>query len=360
MNDEFRNYRKRVFSSILYSFVIATLVYALIIFLTDVIFKDVIANSLYNMNYKIYYLIVTNKYIIFIIIFVLTIFISIFYSLNKTIKSMSVIINSIDKVFKKDENLIELPSEFKEVQNKLNSIKYDMMKNEQLAKEAEQRKNDLVVYLAHDLKTPLTSIIGYLNLLNEADDIKKETFKKYISILVDKSNRLETLINEFFEITRFNMQNLTLTKSKINLKIMINQLVNEFYPMLSEKGLEFSVNINEDIYINVDADKLARVFDNILRNAINYSYEKSIIEVNVTKDTELIQISFKNSGKTIPQNEIANIFEKFYRLDSARNSYTGGAGLGLAIAKEIVELHGGKISAISKDEITQFNVTLPL
>lgn len=360
MDEELKKYKSRMLINIVYSAIIAIVVCSVFVFLIDVVFQDLVANSIYNLDYKLYYLVTSNKYIIIFFIFLLAILSSIFYALNKTFGAVSLIINSIDKVFKKDEGLIELPSEFKEVQNKLNSIKYDIVKNEQVAKEAEQRKNDLVVYLAHDLKTPLTSIVGYLNLLDELEEISPETYKKYIGILTDKAQRLETLINEFFDIARFNMQNLTLIKSSISLNVMINQLTNEFYPMLSDKKLKFVVNIDKDISIHVDADKLARVFDNIIRNAISYSYNESIIEITSKKDKEQVIISFKNSGNAIPKEEINNIFEKFYRLDTARTSYSGGSGLGLAIAKEIVELHGGKITAESNEEYTMFSVYLPI
>ena len=130
-----------------------------------------------------------------------------------------------------------LPPDFAEIENKLNSIKYESLRNQQTAREAEQRKNDLVVYLAHDLKTPLTSVIGYLSLLSEEEDLPLQLRQKYVGISLDKAQRLESLINEFFEITRFSLQNIQLETGEINLSMMLRQLVEEFYPQLAEKGL---------------------------------------------------------------------------------------------------------------------------
>ena len=171
---------------------------------------------------------------------------------------------------------------------------------------------------------------------------------------------MEELINEFFEITRFNLSNITLEYSKVNLTRLLEQLTFEFKPMLADKNLECVLEIEPDLMIMCDVDKIQRVFDNLLRNAVNYSFEDEKIEISATKDESDIHIKFSNKGNTIPKEKLSRIFEQFYRLDSARSSKSGGAGLGLAIAKEIVELHSGKISARSEDEVVEFEVVLPL
>jgi len=170
---------------------------------------------------------------------------------------------------------------------------------------------------------------------------------------------LEQLINEFFEITRFNLQSIVLEKEDIDLSFMLEQMADEFYPILAPQNKNAVVAAVEKIMIFADADKLARVFNNILKNAAAYCYENSTIEISAKVQDPNIIISFKNRGKAIPSNKLDTIFEKFYRLDSARSSNTGGTGLGLAIAKEIVVLHGGTISAQSNEEFTEFIVTLP-
>jgi two-component system sensor histidine kinase VanS len=254
---------------------------------------------------------------------------------------------------------ISLPSELDFMEKKLNDAKNKLEKRAKDAQEAEQRKNDLVVYLAHDIKTPLTSMIGYLSLLDEAKDMPVEQKEKYVKISLEKSYRLEQLINEFFEITRFNLQSIVLDKESINLNYMLMQLADEFYPLLAPKGQQAIVNIEGEIKVFADANKLARVFNNILKNAIAYSDDNSIIHISAHYQNDQINISFTNKGKTIPPQKLKMIFEKFYRLDSARSTQSGGAGLGLAIANEIVHAHGGTISASSDEEKTVFTVMLP-
>lgn len=232
-------------------------------------------------------------------------------------------------------------------------------RNEQLLKDETTRKNDMIAYLAHDLKTPLTSVVGYLSLLDEAPDMPAEQRAKYIHISLDKALRLEKLINEFFDITRFNLHEITLEKEPVNLHYMLVQMCDEFYPILKEHGNTIELQADENITASVDAVKLARVFNNILKNAIAYSDPGTTIQVTARHTGHDFRISFQNRGKTIPKQKLETIFEKFFRLDDARTSHTGGAGLGLAIAKEIVTLHGGTISADSTDGLTTFYVTLP-
>jgi two-component system sensor histidine kinase VanS len=266
----------------------------------------------------------------------------------------------MDKLAEESDDEITLSPELDFMENKLNQIKNNLEKQKKAALDAEQRKNDLVVYLAHDIKTPLTSVIGYLSLLDEAPDMPPEQKAKYVGITLEKAYRLEQLINEFFEITRFNLQTIVLTKEKINLLFMLQQIADEFYPMLTPQEKQVSVNVPEVLTLWGDADKLARVFNNILKNAITYSYENSVIDISAKQQDKNIVITFTNQGNPIPQAKLETIFEKFYRLDSARSTNTGGAGLGLAIAQEIVTAHDGTISVESNTENTTFTVKLPL
>jgi len=266
----------------------------------------------------------------------------------------------MDKLAEESDDEITLSPELDFMENKLNQIKNNLEKQKKAALDAEQRKNDLVVYLAHDIKTPLTSVIGYLSLLDEAPDMPPEQKAKYVGITLEKAYRLEQLINEFFEITRFNLQTIVLNKEKINLLFMLQQMADEFYPMLTPQEKQVSVNVPDGLTLWGDADKLARVFNNILKNAIAYSYENSVIDISAKQQDKNIVTTFTNQGNPIPQAKLETIFEKFYRLDSARSTNTGGAGLGLAIAQEIVTAHDGTISVESNTENTTFTVKLPL
>ena len=269
------------------------------------------------------------------------------------------VISQMDVIFKKDNSKLILYDEFKEIETELNALKFENIRNEQLAQMEAQRKTDLITYLAHDIKTPLASVIGYLSLLDEAPDMPFDQKAKYTKITLSKAYRLEELINEFFDITRFSLSVIPLEKEDINLNFMLAQLAEEFYPMLTPGGRRVELRVDQNMTVFADADKLARVFNNILKNAIAYSYEDSTIEISASTDEKNIFIRFLNKGKAIPTHKLETIFDKFFRLDTARSSNTGGAGLGLAIAKGIMVQHGGDILAASNDSDTVFTVILP-
>lgn len=266
----------------------------------------------------------------------------------------------LDQLVQGDNRQIVLSPEMAPMEQKLNVLRQTLEKRELEAKLAEERKNNLVMYLAHDIRTPLTSVIGYLSLLEEAPDMPVEQKAKYVHITLEKANRLEQLINEFFEITRYNIQEIVLEKEKIDLYYMLMQMIEEFYPLLEEKGNQAALHSDENVMVYGDSVKLARVFHNILKNAIAYSYRGTTIDIFVEEaPPDKISIRFQNQGKTIPKEKLTAIFDKFYRMDEARSSNTGGAGLGLAIAKEIVARHGGRIFAESEKEQVVFWVELP-
>ncbi len=322
-------------------------------------FESEFSLSSENAHLAYQYVFRNNIFSIIVIAAVACIVILFSFSLTWITKYFNEIAAGMDQLVKAPTEEIKLSPELESVEKKLNQVRVSLERKTRNAVEAEQRKNDLVVYLAHDIKTPLTSVIGYLNLLNEAPDMPAEQRAKYTGITLEKACRLEDLINEFFEITRFNLETIVLEKSRINLSLMLRQMADEFYPMLVPKGRTAAVHAPEDLILTGDPVKLARVFNNILKNAIAYSYENSAIEICAVQHGGTVVITFSNCGEPIPPQKLDTIFEKFYRLDSARSSNTGGAGLGLAIAKEIVTAHGGTISAESNAEHTVFTVRLP-
>ena len=257
------------------------------------------------------------------------------------------------------EEPIILSNGLEAVQDDLNQVREQALESRKAAETAEKQKDDLLVYLAHDLRTPLTSIIGYLRFIEDEPELPRELTVKYAGIAREKTERLEELINEFFEITRFSTNRLTLEAASVNLSRMLRQIAFEFNPILTEKELEWDLQIPEGIEITCDPDKLERAVDNLIRNAVNYSYRKSRILFSLEYSGEKVKICVENHGRTIPPEKLERIFEQFYRLDSARSSDSGGAGLGLAIAREIVKAHGGSIAAYSADEKIRFEIELP-
>ncbi|MEI3138155.1 MAG: HAMP domain-containing sensor histidine kinase [Lachnospiraceae bacterium] len=285
----------------------------------------------------------------------------IFYNLlvKRMLHYLSSVEAAIDAIQREDDEQIVLVPELKPLEDKLMALRATLKRKEMETAISEQKKNDLVVYLAHDLKTPLTSIIAYLTMLDQRKSMPDEAREKYIHVTFEKASRLRELINEFFEITRFNLQDIVLEKEQLNLSFLLEQLADESYGVLKDKYLTCSVKTDDDLMVMGDPDKLARVFDNLLRNAIAYSYTDTEIEIEArAKGTDIV-ITFENQGHEIPEQNLKLIFEKFYRVDNARSSQTGGSGLGLSIAKRIVELHGGIIEATSDWERTTFTVVLP-
>lgn len=324
-------------------------------FLDNFVYHD------YDRALNVYSVYIRDYMVVFFTVLSLIIFAIIMrFYLNEFSKYFKEINRGIDALIEESTGDVVLSSELTVTEKKINFIKHTLEQRKLATEVAEQRKNDLVVYLAHDLKTPLTSVIGYLTLLRDENQISEELREKYLSISLEKAEHLEDLINEFFEITRFNLSNITLAYSRVNLTRMLEQLTYEFKPMFLEKNLKCELEIAPDTMIKCDVNKMQRVFDNLLRNAVNYSFDDGTIHIVVKQNDESLSIKFSNCGNIIPKEKLERIFEQFYRLDTARSSSSGGAGLGLAIAKEIVELHNGTITAKSENEVIEFEVTIPL
>ena len=326
----------------------------------DNVFNGTVVDYLYNnLPINLFIMINNNRTFTAFFVYVLgLVIISVVYvfKLSKLLKLASTSISEEEPpIFGND-----CPEELKDFSQKLKDFKFELKENERARTLAEQQKNDLIVYLAHDLKTPLTSVIGYLSLLEETQDLPIEQRAKYTEIALDKAYRLEQLINEFFDITRLNLQTIEAQKSRVNLTILLVQILNEFFPMFEEKKLNVVQEIEPEIVLFADADKLARVFDNLFRNAVNYSYNGTDIICSATKGENQVVIRVENKGDDIPKEKLERIFDKFYRVDNSRRTSTGGSGLGLAIAKQIIELHNGTITASCNDGITEFEVILPL
>lgn len=349
----------QLFLSLIANLIVAIIISIIAYFIISLFFENALSELVSRFNYELYSWIVYNRSTVFYFYIAIVLVVIIYNFISKYVNGINEVYNSLDLILKENNETIKLPSEVNEFTEKLNDIKNDYITSKNNAKEAEQKKNDLIMYMAHDIKTPLTSTIGYLTLLlDERNTLKEDTKEKYIQIALKKALRVEELTNQFFEITRYNLHDMPINKKQINLTILIEQLVDECYPMLQEKGLECKINQENNIYINGDGDKLARAFGNLLKNAINYSFEKTCIEIQVQEDEKNIKLKFINKGEKIPEYKLQKLFEPFFRADESRTSKTGGSGLGLAITKEIIELHNGSISVKNDNEFIEFLIEL--
>ena len=267
-------------------------------------------------------------------------------------------VEGVDLLAAESGEKIRMSPELKFMEEKLNEVREKLENRTEAARQAEQRKNELVAYLAHDIRTPLTSVIGYLSLLKETAELSEKQREQYVRVALDKAYRLEGLIGELFEITRYNLQNIPLHMESVNLCYMMVQITDELYPQLTAANIQVEQQIPEDMTLQGDPEKLARVFNNILKNGATYGRPDSVIKISAREREGRVFISIENEGE-IPEDKLEHIFEKFYRLDSARSTSTGGAGLGLAIARDIVALHGGSVKARSGGGKTVFEVELP-
>lgn len=281
------------------------------------------------------------------------------YDRGQALADRAIAAHLVDRLIEHPENVANLDGTFLEVEGAINRVRNRERQVADALRDEARRKDDLVTYLAHDLKTPLASVVGYLSLLEEAPDLPVEQRARFTGIALDKAHRLDALIEEFFDITRFDFHDIVLTRGYVDLALLLAQVADEFYPILTEQGKSVEVEATVSLIVLIDGDKMARVFNNVMKNAIAYSYEGSTIRIFAEQTPDSVVVRFENQGDPIPAPKLGMIFEKFYRLDAARATNRGGAGLGLAIAKEIVSAHGGTISCASTPEATVFTIELP-
>lgn len=249
--------------------------------------------------------------------------------------------------------------EFSGMAANLNKMVEDIRELMDKERESERTKNELITNVAHDLRTPLTSIIGYLELLSGPAQMSPEMQKKYIDITYTKAKRLEKLIEDLFGFTKLNYGKISMKISKVDIIKLLSQLLEEFYPNFEEKNMSYELQSNVPAkVISADGNLLARLFENLVGNAIKYGADGKRILVRVHATEQIVTVSVTNYGYVIPKDELPMIFDKFYRVEQSRSTNTGGTGLGLAIAKNIVDMHGGTIGVTSDLNGTVFTVRL--
>lgn len=341
-------------------------------YITLIVLRSV-GNDLYNdgNSFAILTVVLVNyiqRYIgryIFYIILVFIIF-SIYFTLlsHKKVKTFADIFNTVEDMANGNlDRTIDIKSKnlMGQLANNMNQIVFKLNKSIEEERRAEQTKNDLITNVSHDLRTPLTSIIGYLGLIDD-DKYKDEVqMRHYVNIAYEKAKGLNVLINDLFELTKMRNKGVKLDKSTVNLGELLGQLVAQFELQLKNSKMESRLYLsNEKVMVDVDPIKLVRAFENLITNAIHYGKEGKYIDIVTIKEENTVVIQFINYGEPIPVVDLDHIFERFYRVEKSRSLQSGGSGLGLSITKHIIELHNGTISVDSNYERTVFEVRIPL
>ena len=281
---------------------------------------------------------------------------------ENAIRYIGEISDAIEEIAEGNLNIqleIKGDDEFAQMASRLNEMAAAVEKLMERERESERTKNELITNVAHDLRTPLTSVIGYLELLKNDSVLPPEKKQDYVRITYHKAKHLERLIEDLFGFTKLNYGKISMNVGQVDMVQLLTQLLDEFYPNFAEQDMHYEMQSNvKSIPLNGDGNLLARLFENLIGNAIIYGKEGKTVNVSIRQKDEIVTVSVMNYGYVIPETELTHIFDKFYRLDQARSSSTGGTGLGLAIAKNIVELHGGTIEARSGLDGTAFVVRL--
>lgn len=354
------SFKWRLLINITLSYLVAFLIYSILGIIFDRIIPIVVPNE---MRYALCYAI---SFIVFVEIF--------FKLIDFTIEYIRKLRRSIQQVTSGNYGVqceVEYDDELGSLAANINVLSKTLLAKEKeseklkekeraaldIERNAERQKNELITNVAHDLRTPLTTIVGYLELIKDDTALSKEDVHKYSGIAYEKSIRLQEMMDDLFEFTKLDNADIKLNKSMINLSGLIMQMTDEFYPSFKDCNITPIVDLpEENIYVQGDGQLLARVFDNLISNALKYGYHNTDLKIEVSGDEKYATVKVINHGDTIASEDIPLLFNKFYRTDSSRNSKTGGTGLGLAITKNIVDLHHGDISVTSDDQITTFIV----
>lgn len=354
------SFKWRLLINITLSYLVAFLIYSILGIIFDRIIPIAVPNE---MRYALCYAI---SFIVFVEIF--------FKLIDFTIEYIRKLRRSIQQVTSGNYGVqceVEYDDELGSLAANINVLSKTLLAKEKeseklkekeraaldIERNAERQKNELITNVAHDLRTPLTTIVGYLELIKDDTALSKEDVHKYSGIAYEKSIRLQEMMDDLFEFTKLDNADIKLNKSMINLSGLIMQMTDEFYPSFKDCNITPIVDLpEENIYVQGDGQLLARVFDNLISNALKYGYHNTDLKIEVSGDKKYATVKVINHGDTIASEDIPLLFNKFYRTDSSRNSKTGGTGLGLAITKNIVDLHHGDISVTSDDQITTFIV----
>ncbi|MCC3868951.1 sensor histidine kinase [Terrisporobacter mayombei] len=318
---------------------------------------NVVIRALFNLNDNFF---AGNIYGIIGILIFLSIYSLITY---KKYKNVSLLVDNVEEMSKGNlDKKIEVKSrgDIDQVAENINSIVEQLKDITVEERKAQQTKTDLITNVSHDLRTPLTSVIGYLNLIEEGRYKDEVELMYYVDIAYEKSLNLNVLINDLFELTKMQNRVVNFNKAELNLVELIGQLISQFEIQFRQENMSCRIDFSVDkLIINADPIKLVRAFENLITNAMRYGSDGYYVDIKVFTEGKMAVVQVINYGETIPVVDLPHIFDRFYRVEKSRNTFQGGSGLGLAITKNIIEAHDGSICAISNNESTIFEVKIP-
>ena len=355
-------YHTRVVLNIIYSTVVACMVMVFLVTNLSMIGQYAAERGMENSLVLLFYRPGTMIVLLYVLLGIGVFSVSFLLLQSRSMRYISRISSAMREIAEGDLNItldVEGDDEFADMAENLNNMVEELRQLMDKERESERTKNELITNVAHDLRTPLTSIIGYLELLSGPVKLNEEMQKKYLDITYKKSKRLQKLIEDLFGFTKLNYGKISMKVSKVDIVKLLSQMLEEFYPNFMEKNLAYELQSNVTAkVITADGNLLARLFDNLINNAIKYGSEGKKIIVKVDATDTVVTVSVTNFGYVIPKEELPLLFEKFYRVEQSRSVNTGGTGLGLAIAKNIVDMHGGTIGVTSDLNGTVFTVKL--
>ena len=355
-------YHTRVVVNIIYSTVVACMVMVFLVTNLSMIGQYAAECGMENSLVLLFYRPGTMIVLLYVLLGIGVFSVSFLLLQSRSMRYISRISSAMREIAEGDLNItldVEGDDEFADMAENLNNMVEELRQLMDKERESERTKNELITNVAHDLRTPLTSIIGYLELLSGPVKLNEEMQKKYLDITYKKSKRLQKLIEDLFGFTKLNYGKISMKVSKVDIVKLLSQMLEEFYPNFMEKNLAYELQSNVTAkVITADGNLLARLFDNLINNAIKYGSEGKKIIVKVDATDTVVTVSVTNFGYVIPKEELPLLFEKFYRVEQSRSVNTGGTGLGLAIAKNIVDMHGGTIGVTSDLNGTVFTVKL--
>ncbi|PGB55735.1 sensor histidine kinase [Bacillus anthracis] len=302
----------------------------------------------YSFLYFIVFLIFTTAY---------------FACMTKTMMKRLSEINKNVKEISKGNFEVYIPiskhDEIGELATNVNRMAKSLKESVENEKKSQEMKNEMISNISHDLRTPVTSLIGYADLLGNKLHANGEECEQYVSILKRKSYELKNQVDELLEYCQINYREIELHKSVVNMKALMEQIMIDFVPQLDDANMSFCIKGDKELHVEIDVALMVRLFENVISNSIMYGKDGKEILILVSKRDMNVEIEVKNFGQCIPDENLPYVFEKFYRGEKSRSSHTGGKGMGLAIARSIAELHKGDITVRSNEKETVFTIALP-